>query len=335
MPRVFALAFLVLAFAAAGLATAVPAAAIDDPTRPDARVTHGPSCRPGGLVVEVVAGTVSYSVRLATTRNADGEDEALLLPGETVVLRTADVAPGETIDARLEYAAQDDSGSTYVDELLESTFTRPTVEDCDKATAAPTGPSSPPPSETPTPTPSPSAEPTAPAEPPGRPSPSWPTPAPTPSESATPTPTRTAPGSSAPAPAHPGSSAPAPQAGEARAPVPAGGVVRVRVEGYQPGEEVTIALHDSGEVLGSATADDDGSVVAEVLIPAWTASGPASLDVVGDTAAAVVPLDVASAGSTTPEDATSRVPLLAAAAALAATGTGLVSMASRRRARRH
>src|SRR5215203_3147214 len=44
------------------------AAAIDDPTRPDARVTHGPSCRPGGLVVEVQAGTAPYSVRLATTR---------------------------------------------------------------------------------------------------------------------------------------------------------------------------------------------------------------------------------------------------------------------------
>ncbi len=109
----------------AALATAAPAAAIDDPTRPDGRVTHGPSCRPGGLVVEVVAGTAPYTVRLATTRTPSGEDEASLQPGETVVLRTGDVAYGETIDGRLEYAAQDGTGVTFVDELEEYSFTRP------------------------------------------------------------------------------------------------------------------------------------------------------------------------------------------------------------------
>src|SRR5919112_2000881 len=62
------LAGLFVALFPAAVATAGPAAAIDDPTRPDARVTHGPSCRPGGLVVEVQAGTTPYSVRLATTR---------------------------------------------------------------------------------------------------------------------------------------------------------------------------------------------------------------------------------------------------------------------------
>ena len=55
------------------LASAAPAAAIDDLTRPDARVTHGPSCKPGGLVVEVVAGTAPYAVRLATTRTPAGD----------------------------------------------------------------------------------------------------------------------------------------------------------------------------------------------------------------------------------------------------------------------
>ncbi len=64
---------------------AAPAAAIEDPTRPDGHVTHGPSCKPGGLVVEVVAGTVPYFVRLATTRQPAGEDEATLAPGATVV----------------------------------------------------------------------------------------------------------------------------------------------------------------------------------------------------------------------------------------------------------
>ena len=56
-------------------------------------------------------------MRLATTRTPSGEDEASLQPGQTVVLHTGDVAYGETIDGRLEFAAQDGSGVTYVDEL--------------------------------------------------------------------------------------------------------------------------------------------------------------------------------------------------------------------------
>ncbi|UOY00165.1 hypothetical protein [Blastococcus sp. PRF04-17] len=143
----------VLLLVGVSVATAAPAAALDDPSHPDARVTHGPSCRPGGLVVEVVAGTAPYAVRLATTRTPTGEDEAVLAPGETMVLRTDDVAWGETIDARLEYTARDGSGVTYTDELLEYTFTRPTREDC-AAVAAPTGPSSAAPSTTPGSTPS-------------------------------------------------------------------------------------------------------------------------------------------------------------------------------------
>lgn len=131
--------------------TAAPALAVDDPTRPDAQVTHGPSCRPGGLVVEVVAGTAPYSVRLATTRTPAGEDEALLAPGETVVLRSGDVAWGETLDGRLEFTAANGSGTPYVDELEEYSFRRPTLEDCEAATAPlPSAPSSPPvPSEAP------------------------------------------------------------------------------------------------------------------------------------------------------------------------------------------
>src|SRR3954470_11117621 len=132
----FVTGFVAVLFGAA-LATAAPAAAADDPSRPDGRVTHGPSCRPGGLVVEVVAGTSPYVVRLATTRTPSGEDEAVLAPGETVVLRSGGVDYGETIDGRLEFAAQDGTGVTYVDELREYSFTRPTKEDCD-AIADPT-----------------------------------------------------------------------------------------------------------------------------------------------------------------------------------------------------
>jgi hypothetical protein len=123
------------------LATAGPAAAVDDPGRPDARVTHGPSCRPGGLVVEVVAGTSPYFVRLATTRTPSGEDDATLGPGETAVLRTGDVANGETIDGRLEFTARDGTGARYVDELEEYSFTRPAKLDCD-AIAEPAAPTS-------------------------------------------------------------------------------------------------------------------------------------------------------------------------------------------------
>ncbi len=329
------LAGLVLGFAVVGILSAAPAAAIDDPSLPDAQVTRGPSCQPGGLVVEVVAGTAPYLVRLATTRLPAGEDESLLQPGETVVLRTGDVAPGETIDGRLEYTAQDGSGFDYVDELDDYTFTRPTTEDCDKATAPPPSPS-PSPSPTPTPTPVPSPEPTSSEQPSGTPSPSSPgsTPPRSSPTSTTPAQAPTVPGRTAPAP--PSSRPPAPQAGSQASPAPvaAGDTIRVRVDGYLPGERVTIALSGSGEVLGSAIADDDGAVVADVLIPAWTASGRASLDVVGtsSTAAADVPLDVAAAVTGTPEgDEPSLVPLLAAAGALVATGAGLVSMTTRRR----
>jgi hypothetical protein len=124
--------------------TISPAAAVQDPTRPDARVTHGPSCRPGGLVVEVTAGSAPYFVRLATTRRPAGEDEATLAPGATVTLRTGEVAWGERIDGRLEYTAGDGSGTTYVDELDTYSFTRPTHEDCDAVNAlAATGASPP------------------------------------------------------------------------------------------------------------------------------------------------------------------------------------------------
>ena len=121
------------------LGVAGPAAAIDDNARPDARVTHGPSCRPGGVVVEVVAGTGAYAVTLATTRSPDGEDSARVEPGGTVVLRTGGVEWGETVDGWLEYRALDGSGETWVDELDGYAFTRPAEQDC-AAITAPAGP---------------------------------------------------------------------------------------------------------------------------------------------------------------------------------------------------
>lgn len=322
---------LLLAASAAGVVLAGPAMAIDDATHPDARVTHGPSCRPGGLVVEVVAGTLPYAVRLTTTRSADAEDEALLQPGQAVELRTGDVAPGETIDARLEYAAQAGSGTTFVDDLADWTLTGPTAEECDAATA-------PPPSPTPEPTPDPGPlpGPTTPSQQPPRPpssSPPPPTTAPSSAvPSATPSPTPR-PSSTPPASGPPRSTAPSAAPSTSGTSVSAGGTVRVRVEGYRPGERVTLALRGSDEVIGSAWAADDGSVTAEVRIPARTGTGPAALHVVGgdpDTVAAV-PLQVATAETDDGPGDASSLPLLLAAGALSATGAALVSATTRRR----
>jgi hypothetical protein len=308
---------LLVALFGAALATAAPAAAIDDPSRPDARVTHGPSCRPGGLVVEVVAGTSPYSVRLATTRTPSGEDEATLLPGETVVLRTDDVAWGETIDGRLEFAAQDGTGVTFVDELEEYSFTRPTREDCDAiaapSTSAPTTTASPSPSATST-TSGGAA----------------------PSSSDGPT---TAPSTGSRTPA-PGGVAPTGGAGGGTAPreVTAGGTVTLQASGFIPGERVTIQLHGSEDVLATATAGPDGTVQTEVRIPDGTASGPATMDMVGADSEVVADLALQVAGaemSIVEDGAADIVPLTAAAVALVAAVGGLVSVAGRQRMRRH
>jgi hypothetical protein len=303
--------FVLLLFGAAAVVTAAPAAAIDDPTRPDARVTHGPSCRPGGLVVEVVAGTAPYAVRLATTRTPSGEAEAVLAPGETVVLRSADVAWGETIDGRLEFTARDGSGTTYIDELEEYSFTRPTREDCD-AVAAPTEPE---------PSPAPAA---GPGTPDGGQAPSD-TAAPTPSPSPAPRPSGAA--DPAAGPGGPGSGTP----------VSAGGSVMLQASGFLPGELVTIQLNGSGDVLGTATAGADGTIQVEVRIPGRTSSGAATVELFGTVSEVVTPvrLEVARAETPVSDDGIGDlVPLTAAAAALVATVAGLVSVAGRQRSLR-
>ena len=296
----------------AALATAAPAAAIDDPTRPDGRVTHGPSCRPGGLVVEVVAGTAPYTVRLATTRTPSGEDEASLQPGETVVLRTGDVAYGETIDGRLEYAAQDGTGVTFVDDLEEYSFTRPTREDCDSI-ADPSSPESeePVPSSTATPPTSGGAAPTNASAPPST------------SSSGTP-----APGGAAPD-ADGGSTPPRE--------VTAGDTVTLEVSGFLPGERVVIQLHGSDLIIGTVTAGADGTVQTEIRIPEGAETGPATMDLVGADSAFVAGVDLQVAAASTPltsDGVGDIVPLAAAAVALVAAVGGLVSVAGRQHTRR-
>lgn len=307
----------------AGLATAAPAQAVDDPTRPDARVTHGPSCRPGGLVVEVTAGSAPYFVRLATTRQPSGEDQATVTPGTTVTLRSDDVAWGETIDGRLEYTARDGSGVTYVDELEHYSFTRPTREDCE-AVYDPTQPHPSPPPATPAPS-------SAGSEQPSGPAPSS-TPSRTPAEPTSEPTGRPQDSDSGAVPAGP------PSSGSASASsVAPGDTLTVQGTGFLPGERVVVQLR-GGAVLASATARSDGSVRTEIRIPERTESGPATVNLVGDDSAVVADVALQVAALETPAaapaddaDAVALVPLVAAAGALVATVAGFVRVASRRR----
>ncbi len=320
---------LVLLVVGAGLAAAPPAAAVDDPSRPDARVTHGPSCRPGGLVVEVTGGTAPYVVRLATTRQPGGEDQATIAPGATVVLRSDDVAWGETIDGRLEFAARDGSGLTFVDELENYSFTRPTREDC-AAVNDPTQPHPSPPSSAPfgsIPAPSPDADDDA-SSAPTR------TPSPTPSN---PPAGRTPAPAGEPQETEAGAVPTGPDGGSHGSAsadrVAPGDSVTVDASGFLPGERVVVQL-DGGTVLGSATAAADGSVRTRIRIPEGTGTGATTVSLVGDDSAVVAAIDLQVAASAAPagdDDAATLVPLVAAAAALVATAAGLASTAGRRR----
>jgi len=294
------------------LATAAPAAAADDPTRPDAHVTHGPSCRPGGLVVEVVAGTSPYTVRLATTRTPSGEDSAVLAPGQAVVLHSADVAYGETIDGRLEFAAQDGTGVTYVDELEEYSFTRPTKEDCDAIAD---------PSATDSGSASSSSSSSAPTTSGDAAAPPTTSPAPTDAPS-------TGSGTTAGgiAPTFGGGDAPPQQ-------VTAGDTVTLQVSGFLPGELVTIQLHGSDAVLATATAGPDGTVQTDLRIPGGTDPGATTVHLTGTQSETVADVDLQVAAAEMPL-ATSAdagiVPLAAAAVALIAASGYLFAVVARR-----
>jgi hypothetical protein len=130
----------VLGLLAAGVSLAAPAGAAQDRAAPQVTVLRGPSCEPGGIQIEVVAGSGGYAVRLATTRRPGGEDEVRLRPGQRAVLTSDDVAWGETIDPRLEYTSLDGSGGSFVDQLADWTMTRPSRADC-AAIRAPAAPS--------------------------------------------------------------------------------------------------------------------------------------------------------------------------------------------------
>ncbi|MBM7807035.1 hypothetical protein JOD57_002872 [Geodermatophilus bullaregiensis] len=307
-----------------GVATAPPAAAIEDPTRPDALVTHGPSCRPGGVVVEVTAGTVAYAVTLATTRRPEGEDRAEVQPGATVVLRTDPVDWGEAIDSRLEYVALDGSGTAYVDELEGHDYTRPAEEDCAAIAAPPAVGEALPGGDVPAPSPGPSPAPSPDAAP-----------APVPPAGAVPVPD-VLPVPELPAPeTTPGSSADGPgtdpgAASASARQVPAGGEVVLTGTGFAPGEEVTVRDAD-GTVLATVPAGPDGAVEITVRVPGGAGEGTTTVELTGSTSAvtAAVRLQVAAAGAPVADPLP--VPMVAAGLALLVSATGLVLVAARRR----
>jgi hypothetical protein len=324
----------------AAVAAAAPALAIEDPTRPDVRVTHGPSCRPGGIVVEVVAGSAPYDVVLATTRRPAGEDQAsLLTESSSVALRTDDVAPGETIDPRLEFTARDGSGSGYVDELEDYTLTRPTVEDCEAALSPPPPPPAPPTAAVETTAPgssSPGTSAGGSAGPARTPAPGGsPRTTTTGSIGTTTLPTGTPSSTTRPASTSPGDQADA--AGSAPS-VPPGGTVTLRGAGFIPGERVDIVLHGSDTVLATATADREGAVWVEVRIPEEASAGPATLDLVGADSAVSTGVELRVAAAAEPagpaRGVVSLASLVVAAVALVATVGGLVSVAGQQHAGR-
>jgi hypothetical protein len=276
------------------------------------------------MVIEVAARTTAYAVRLATTRRPEGEDEATVQPGASVTLRSGDVASGETIDSRLEYTALDGSGTSYVDELDDWTFTRPTEADCRAATAAPS---------------------TAPSTVPGSTAAS--------SSSAAGGAQGTDPqgtdaqGTDAQGPAAPGQQPTTGQTGpptapsawnEGRATVQSAspsGTFTLAGAGFQPGERVTVHLHGSGVVLGSATAGSDGTVHTAVQLTDRSDPQGAAVDLVGDLSEVTAGVLLAPAAFQTPagSDGDGELwSLLAAAVALVGTVAALVSVAGQQRA---
>jgi hypothetical protein len=308
--RTATIAGLFALLACAGLAGAVPALAVDDPTRPDARVTHGPSCRPGGVVIEVTGGAVAYAVTLTTTRLPAGEDATEVQPGQVVVLGTGDVDWGETIDPGLEYTALDGSGTHYVDDLEGYSFTRPAAEDC-AAIAPPTAAAT---------VPSPAA-------------PAGSTAAPEielPDVEAAPVPV---PGGSVPDGAGPADALDVLPAVTASARVVvAGEQVTVHGQGFAPGERVAVRVAD-GDVLTAVTAGADGALDADVRIPEATAAGAAVLELVGHESSSTATVGLRVAAATTalprPDDGVA-LPVVLGAIALVGAGAALAAVTGRR-----
>jgi len=314
-------ALVVLAAACALLSGAValagPAAAIEDPRRPTAQVTHGPSCGPGVVRVEVTNGTQAHHVALVLD---DGQelDGADLGPAGQAELTSSDVDWGQTVDVSV--TVTDLDGTTEAP-LELGTYTRPSAEDCAAITTPTAGTGA----ETPTPG-STSAVPTTPVPSPSAPSSTSTRPPTTTGTTPAPgTPRSTPPSSSSSSAAGTGPAAPS------AASVSPGGVVRLRATGFTPGESVTFTLLGAHEPLTTATAGADGSVEAVVQIPRDASLGSATVRLVGGASAASAGLDLQVAAREQPlPPQTTSTPVLAAGIGLIGAAAVLGLTAARR-----
>ncbi|MDQ1123188.1 fibronectin type III domain-containing protein [Microbacterium trichothecenolyticum] len=93
-----------------------------------------------------------------------------------------------------------------------------------------------------------------------------------------------------------------------------GSALRIEAGGFAPGEHVSIELHSTPVLLGTATADDEGRIRARVSIPADAEPGEHRIVLVGATSARTVgaPLTITRSASAPP-----------IASGLAATGSAL------------
>jgi hypothetical protein len=279
----------------AAIAVAGPASAIEDPRRPSAEITHGPSCGPGVIRVAVINGTRAQRVALVFD-GAGEQDSAVLSPGERAELVSADVDWGQTVDVSVTVAATDGTGGEPIE---FGTYTRPSAEDC----AAISGPGPE-------------------VDPPSRPAP-WGT---------TTVGTTTAPTSRSTAPAADRAEQPGRPAGSASAAaVPPGGVVTVRATGFTPGEPVTVSMVGVETPLATVTAAADGSVEAVVQIPRGADPGAAVVELVGGLSTATAGMNLQLTARALPVPApTTSVPVLAAGVALIVVAGCLGLLAARR-----
>jgi hypothetical protein len=347
LPAALVVLAAVCALLTGAVALAGPAAAIEDPRRPAAEVTHGPSCGPSVIRVAVTNGTEAHRVALVL----DGTDEqqaAELGDGEQAELVSEDIDWGRTVDVSVTVT---DADGTAEESIEFGTYTRPTAEDC--AAVTPTTPASSPEPSTPAPsTPVPTTPvPTtaghsttrAPTSPSSAPAPTaTASPSSRPSSPTTPRPTGSAPASpgtphqAPPPPSSPGSHGDAPtgEVGSASAAsVSPGGVLTIRATGFTPGEPVTVSMLGVDGPLTTVTAAEDGSVEAVVQIPRGAALGTATVELVGGLSAATAGLDLQVAARTQPvREPTTSIPVFAAGVALIGAG-GVLGLVAARRSR--
>jgi hypothetical protein len=323
-------ALVVLAAACLLLTTAIalagPAAAIEDPRRPTAEVTHGPSCGPAVVRVAVTNGTAGHRVALVFD-SAQEQDAALLGSGQQAELASGDVGWGQTVDVSITVAGPDGTAEAPI---RFGTYTRPSAEDCTAVTPmTPPGQGA----TEPVPATTSSGRTSAPGTPPSTSSTSS---SPTrPSTAGVPRPTDTAPAPGIPrstAPATTSSSSPGRTTGQpGSASVSPGGVVTVRATGFTSGEPVIVSMLGVDDPLTTVTAGADGSVEAVVQIPRGAQLGTATMQLVGglSDATAGLHLQVAARSQPLPEQTTS-APVLAAGMALICAAAALGMTAARR-----